>query len=283
MEANHWPKAGGLAYQFFQWVRLCDESLDLNNINVFEPTSSLSFPVRDFNVKAKVIEVNFLSLLGAMSPLPHHFNMPMLSPSKESEAFYEFIAVLNRLFYRALYAAWKSNHLHFFKKDRAMYHEMLSPYASTPWLARPYLQYTPTMMGLRALLYRLCEDVPVDVSYEKGFQTLSSGFCKLGDALQKRLSDNAILGQRVLSHEGKLGVTVGPLLCAQARQWMPTEKMGKKVLTQVKHYLGVGFELKWRVMIASQDAVACLGRRDALSRYAFLGKSGRPRTISLSC
>jgi predicted component of type VI protein secretion system len=272
MEAHDWPQASGLAYQFFQWVRLCDESRDINADNIFLPTASLAFPMQDFTIKDKLIEVNFLSLLGAMSPLPHHFNMPMLTPSKESHAFYGFITMINSLYYRALYAVWKSNHLHLFTKNRAMYHEMLSPYAPTPWLARPYLQYTPTLMGLRALLHRLCGDVPVSVIQEHGFQAVSSG---------KRLSDNAILGKRVLSHEGKLVVTLGPLPCAKARDWLPTAAKGQKAWIQAQHYVGVGVALKWKVMIASQEAVAYLGRGDALSRYAFLGSSYQPRFISI--
>jgi predicted component of type VI protein secretion system len=281
MEAHVWSETNTIATQFFQRARMLDENTECNSLHYLTPTRSLRFPSKDYKVLSPLsTEVYFLSLLGANSPLPHHFNVAALFD--ECEAFYEFIALLNRIFYRALYAAWKSKHLHFFQSQRGIYHDLWAPYASTPWLARPYLQRTPTLMGLRCLLYRLCGNIPLQVKKESGYQPLNTG-CALGLCNTPiRLSDNAILGQRVLSNEGRLSIVIGPLPCTEAKQWLPTENTGKKVLTEIKRYLGVSYILHWHILIAAQETRAQLNASAGLSRYAFLGSSGLPLEIEAS-
>ena len=278
MEAPIGSKGHAIASQFFQWARLCEESKAFQGEIVFDPSPSFSFPITDFTPELSGrIRIHFLSLLGASSPLPHHFNTPLLSHDNGSDAYYAFMALLNRFFYRALYAAWKSNHAYLFSGHRQMYHDMLEPYAKTPWLARPHLHYAPTMIGLQTLLVRLCGDIPV-VAKRVAEYSKTRG-TPLSDGFPVKLSDNAILGSRVLTHEGHVHVTVGPLPCGEAKAWLPSESIGKRVLTQAIRYLGVGFTVRWTIFIHEQRTVTYLNGRSQLSHYAFLGRSVRMMSI----
>ncbi len=275
MEAIAWSKESAVACHFFQWARLCEEQYGKNITHSFYPSKKLGFPVSDFSINSQNhIQIHFLSLLGATSPLPYYFNMGVWDDEKNN-AFYEFMALLNRVFYRALYAAWKSHHLHFFKQYRAMYHDLFAYQAKTPWLARPYLQYSATEAGLRCLLYRLCSDIPVIIESEWGYQYVNTSI------FPHKLSDNAVLGKRVLSQEGRCLLTIGPLSCRQAAAWLPMGTEGAILLLQLKKYLGIIDQLHWRVIIASQETQAVLNTRFALSHYAFLGKSRRQCSIDL--
>ena len=190
------------ACHFFQWVRIHEEYAGCDIFNMIKPTHSLGFSVQDFKVftndNVQCIEVNFLSLLGAMSPLPHHLS----STDIESEAYHSFIHLLNRIFYRAFYAAWKSTHAYYFQSDRGMYREYFSHLAPSPFLATSFFQYTPTIAGLRSLLHRVCHPVPVSAYIESCYRDISVGQALLGSL--SSLSSNAILGARVLSQQGQL-------------------------------------------------------------------------------
>ncbi len=261
------------ACHFFQWAMLCEEYAGVDIFDMIKPTHALGFSVQDFKLltadHVQLIEVNFLSLLGAMSPLPHH----LCSHDIESEAYHAFIHLLNRIFYRALYAAWKSTHAHFCQSHRGMYHDMFSPIAHTPWLSRPFVQHTSNLSGLRSLLHRICYPVPVSAYIESCYRDISVGQALLGST--STLSNNAILGSRLLSHQGQLRLRFGPLPCSEAKQWLPTEQKGRFILSLLNQYGATCFAVRFEIGIDAQITQTRLGAGDQLSRYAFLGKCSR--------
>lgn len=270
-----------LAVEYFQWMRLKDESGIATDKIQCQPSSSLSFPVDDYHALPTGNSViHFLSLLGPSSPLPHHFNSPCLSHPDEMASYLAFMALLNRFFYRAWYAAWKSKHAYLFSVERRRYHALWASYAKTPWLARPYVHPVPTEIGLRFLLHRLCGDLPVTVRRFPHFVAVPPS-CLVNHP-PVRLADNAVLGNRMLSQEGFIRIMLGPIENDDALTWAPVHTRGQRLREAVRRYLGHSIQVSWAIQIASQTSLACLDRRSQLAYNAFLGISHASKVIHFS-
>jgi type VI secretion system protein ImpH len=263
------------AYSFFQAVRLLrlhtgnctgkDLEHFQRNVLRIRPQLSLGFPATDITDIEEVgdaeslryhLEVTFLGLYGASSPLPTFYTEELLEEvSNDKSVTRDFLDILNNDFYMQFFQVWSRSRLMLKVVDEQ----------DTAWLERLYCllgfgyeasrnsvpeecrqfrhiglltHYPRSALGLQTFLkdgLELC-DVHIEQCVLRKVKLPTDQRLKLG-VQGNALGEGAWVGEELDDRSGKCAVIIQNLEARQYHDLLPGRKSGRKLDNMVRSYM----------------------------------------------
>ena len=190
------------ACNFYGFLWRLDRLSRLSEV-VVVPKVSTAFPVHEAEVQDETtLELNYLTLLGADSPLPHY----LLTLGLSNDGFQAFLALFNQRIAKLLYLIWRQTHP--LANAQAIHHVLsacLGESNSQPQACQLYLR---TAQQLRWYLQAIFQKIPVNLrEFSPRWYAVQSK--KLGEQCQ--LNHTAVLGHRVYDAQFGLTIEIGPV------------------------------------------------------------------------
>lgn len=276
---NHWHGHGRIGGELDRWLRL-------------RPAHELGFPAADIRRCRFIdngrldLQLNFMGLYGVDGILPGYFLERIARDDETSAALRHFIDFLGHRFYALYYLAWKKYRPYVTLEQDGSYLDWLNALAGNVLDPDDGDEYAFCgVLGnrnrgaatLEGMLSEFLEGLPVCVEQfvPRWVQTQSAA-CLGGEGESAMvLGDNALLGEAILDLNSKIGIHVGPLPAARARELLPGHPRGQALGRLLERYLepGMAFDVVLHVL-PDHDAGARLGRDEmVLGWSSWLGEA----------
>jgi len=242
------------------------------------------------------VELNFLGLTGASSPLPNYFQDPIVHQQEGGAALRDFLAIFEHRIYSLFWRAWKKFRIDLAvdrvaDERRARFLVGIAGY-SLPVLreggAVEPLRFAsfagllsavrPTAAGLTNLVSGYFGGLPVRVLEFVPRRVVIRDRAVLGGdggARSARLDHSAILGDTVVDRVSLVRVVIGPLSLEWFLQLLPGGERSRALAGVVRLYLPPQFEYQVQLVLRHEEVPPCrLGAPH--TRLGWLSWLGQP-------
>ncbi len=276
---NHWHGHGRIGQGLDAWLKL-------------RPAAELGFPAADIRRCRFVdggrldLQLNFMGLYGVDGILPGYFLEHIARDDETSAALRHFIDFLGHRFYALYYQAWKKYRPYVTLEQDDHYLAWVNALAGNVLDDEDGDEYAfcgalgnrnRGATGLEGMLAEFLDGVPVVIEQFVPRWVQVETDVRLGGSGEQgmALGDNALLGEAILDVNSKIGIHVGPLPAARARELLPGHPRARALGRLLARYLdpGMAFDVVLHVQ-PDQASGARLGTDDmVLGWSSWLGEA----------